>query len=398
VAKALERIKVLDFTHAWAGPYCTELLASFGAEVIKIEKIQGGDINRTLSPSTKAGESIHFIAMNRGKKSVTLNLKSEKGHDICMELVRRVDVIVENFAPQVMNELGLSYDEMKKINPGLIYASVSGFGHSGPRMLETSYDTVAQASGGLVSVTGFPEGIPCKSGIGIGDLGSGIHAASAILAALVYRSDTGEGQMIDISMQDCIWSLVGAHLGIIYLLTDTVPPRLGNDSAVQAPFSIYPAKDGYVVICIATNVQWQRFVRAIGRGDLTGVEKYATSGERVKHREEINALVTQWTRTRTVSEIVNKLKNDNRLACSPVPSVDQVANDPQLISREMVVEVEQPLSGKVKMPGSAFKLSKTPGDGTSPAPFLGQHNYEVYSGILGYSEQEIKKLKNDGVI
>ena len=191
------------------------------------------------------------------------------------------------------------------------------------------------------------------------------------------------------------WRTLGDHVS---LLTGAVPPRLGNDSAVQAPFSIYPAKDGSVVICIATTAEWERFVRAIGRGDLIGVEKYATSGERVKHREEINALVVEWTRTRTVSEIVNKLRNDNRLVCSHVPSLDQVANDPQLMSREMVVEVAQPLSGKVKMPGSAFKLSKTPGDGTSPAPFLGQNNYEVYAGILGYSEQEIKKLKNDGVI
>ncbi len=396
--KALEDVKVLDFTRMYAGPFCTMLLCDLGAEVIKVEIPGGGDAVRNVPPFTEGGESTFFINLNRGKKSFTLNLQSERGREICKEMVKKVDVVVENFTPRVMDNLGLGYKELSKINPGLIYAASSGFGHSGPRRDFPAYDLVAQAMGGMLSISGFPDGPPERAGgTATADFVGGMYTAMAILGALHYREQTGEGQFIDISMQDCVWSFVAKSHAPGYFLTGENPPRLGNGYIEAVPLNVFPARDGYVVLAIPTVGQWENFLGVIGREDLIGDERYTTQAVRIERREETDAIVTEWTKTRSIAEITN-LMGKAHLPCSPVPSFGDVANDPQLLERGMITEVEQLLSGKVKTDGSALKLSKTPGVVDSPAPFLGQHNDAVYSDILGYSEEEIGKLAEEGII
>ncbi len=397
MAKALDGLKVLDFTRMYAGPFCTMLLGELGAEVIKVEIPVGGDAVRTTPPLTEGGESHIFTILNRGKKSITLNLGSEKGCELARELAKWADVVVENFTPGVMDRLGLGYEELRKVNPRLIFASISGFGHTGPRSSQPAFDLVAQAMGGLTSVTGFPHDPPTKAGPAIADFSGALYTVISILAALQYRWKTGEGQMVDISLQDCIWALTAIEHLPFYLLTGRAPQRHGNSPPAQTPFGIYPAKNGYVVVAVVTIGQWEGFLRVVGREDLIGDERYFTQAQRLNYRDEMEALVEEWTRKRSVEEILNELGNAS-VPCSPVPAFDEVANDPQLAYRGMTTDVEQLISGKVKVPGSIFKLSETPGDAKSPAPFLGQHNYEVYSNLLGYSEQEIGEFADAGIV
>ncbi|MGB2854002.1 MAG: CoA transferase [Dehalococcoidia bacterium] len=391
MAKALEDVKVLDFTRVFAGPFCTLQLADLGAEVIKVEIPVAGDAIRYDPPRTEGGEGGIFIILNRGKKSITLNLAIERGREICKELVKKVDVVVENFSPRVMDRLNLSYDELKKVNPGLIYASVSGFGHTGPYSARPSYDPIAQAMGGLMSVTGVAGGDPLLTGMPLGDYFPGLYTAIAILAALHYRSNTGEGQYIDISMQDSVWATTAVTGLPQYFLAGEVPRRHGNMGQV------YRAKDGHVIISVGNIGQWNNFLSVIEREDLIGIDKYGSWVQRAAHANELQPIIEGWTGARTVEEIVSTL-SDAHLPCSPVPTFEQVVNDPQLLSRDMLTEVEQVVSGKVKVPGSPLKLSKTQVNASSPAPFLGEHNYEVYSNLLGYSEEEIGKLADDGII
>jgi CoA:oxalate CoA-transferase len=396
MAKALEGVRVLDFTQYLSGPFCSMLLSELGAEVIKVEMPGKGEPERFASPLTEKRESFQFLDRNRGKKSITLNLKNPKGLDIAKRLAAKADILVENFATGNMEKLGLGYGELSKINPRLIFASISGFGHTGPRRNDISYDVVSQAMGGLMSVTGYPDGEPLRAGISIGDYLSGFNATIAILAALHYRTMSGEGQAIDISMQDSVWGLVFPDRAD-YFVTGKVPQRFGNQFGSSVPFGNYNAKDGAVIICTIADAQWQKVLQAIGREDLSGDERFITRDNRVKNREAVNAVVDGWCRERTVEEILTALKK-NQVACSPLPTFDQVANDPHLASREMFVEVEQPVSGKVKLLGSVFKMSKTPGDRRMTAPAVGEHNEEIYSELLGIGPQEIGKLKEEGVV
>jgi len=397
MAKALENIRILDFTRFITGPACTMMLRELGAEVIKVEIPDGGDGVRHLFPTTEAGEGYMFVILNRGKKSVTLNLKSEKGLEIAKELVKKVDITIENFSTGVMDKLGLGYEELRKINPSLIYASITGFGHTGPESFGLGYDMIAQARGGLMSLTGNKDGPPIRSAPAVADFLGSVFVTISIQAALLHREKTGEGQAIDISLQDGIWYITAVEHAGYYFLTGKAPPRLGNEALPNSPSGSYEAKDGWIMLNAPTDNEWGRIARAIGREELITDPRYATNKERVKRREEVEAILSEWTKARTMAAAVRELSNA-RVACSEVPTFDQVPNDPQLLSREMVIEVEQPLSGKLKVPGSVFKLSKTPGDPTPPAPLLGQHNYEVCADLLGYSEQEIKKLEDDGII
>jgi CoA:oxalate CoA-transferase len=397
VAKALEGVRILDFSRNYGGPLCTRILAELGADVIKLEIPQGGDGLRNLSPQTEGLESYPFVIVNRGKRSITLNLNSEKGRRICNQLVNKCDILVENFTPGVMESFGLSYERLKPHNPRLIYASISGFGHTGPYRSRVAYDTIIQAMGGMISVNGHPGSPPAKVGVGIADFLGGLFPAIAILAALQYRSKTNKGQFIDISMQDCIWAITAIQFLGYYVTTGQEPPKLGNSQIEVTPFSIYPAKDGYIVIAIVTVGQWDRFLKIIGREDLKGVPEYATQLTRIKHADIIDSTVAEWTRERTIDDIMGQLRAED-LPCAPIPTFSQVANDPQLASRNMNVYVEQTISGKVRVPGSVFKMSETPGDPTQPAPFLGQHNTEVYSELLGYDQETIGRLQLEGVI
>jgi crotonobetainyl-CoA:carnitine CoA-transferase CaiB-like acyl-CoA transferase len=396
MAKSLEGVRILDFTQYLSGPHCTSVLSELGAEIIKIEMPGKGEPERLAMPMTPKRESYQFLSYNRGKKSITLNLKSSKGLEIARKLAGKVDVLVENFAPGGMERLGLSYEEVSKINPRILYASISGFGQTGPRRNDVSYDVVAQAMGGLMSVTGYADGEPLKAGISLGDYMGGYNGVIAILAALYYRTVTGEGQAIDISMQDGIWAMVFPDRAD-YFDTRIVPKRIGNRLSSSAPFGAYNARDGYVVICTITDPQWQKVLQAMGREDLSGEPRYATRENRTKNMTEVDGLVQAWCMERTVEEVLAILKKSG-VPCSPLPTFDQVAADPQLLSREMIVEVEQPVSGKVKLSGSVYKMSKTPGDRRKRIPAVGEHNEEIYGGLLGIDAQEIQKLRQEGII
>ncbi len=396
MAKALEGVRVLDFTQYLSGPHCTSVLGELGAEVIKIEMPGRGEPERQAMPMTPRRESYQFLSYNRGKKSVTLNLKDPRGTDIALKLAARADVLVENFAPGGMERLGLSYDEVRGLNPRIIYASISGFGQTGPRRNDVSYDVVAQAMGGLMSVTGYPDGEPLKAGISLGDYMGGYNGVIAILAALYYRTVSGEGQAIDISMQDGIWAMVFPDRAN-YFDTHAVPRRFGNKLSSSAPFGAYNARDGYVVICTITDPQWHKVLQAMGREDLKSESRFATREDRTKNMEEVDSLVQTWCGEKTVEEVFAVLKKFG-VPCSPLPTFDQVACDPQLLSRDMIVEVEQPVSGKVKLSGSVYKMSQTPGDRRQRVPEVGEHNEEVLCGLLGIEARELRKLGEEGVV
>jgi CoA:oxalate CoA-transferase len=396
MARALEGLRVLDFTQYLSGPHCTAVLSELGAEIIKVEMPGKGEPERLAMPMTPKRESYQFLSYNRGKKSITLNLKDPKGLEIARKLAAKADVLVENFAPSVMERLGLSYEEVRKINPRLIYASISGFGHTGPRRNDVSYDIVGQAMGGLMSVTGYPDGQPLKAGVSLADYMGGYNAVIAILAALFYRTLSGEGQAIDISMQDGIWAMVFPDRAS-YFDDHIVPKRFGNRLSSSAPFGVYDAKDGRVVICTITDPQWQKVLQAIAREDLSGDQRFLTRENRTKNMDDVDALVQSWCKERTVEEAMAVLK-EFQVPCSPLPSFDQVANDPHLLSREMIVEVDQPVSGRVKLTGSVYKMSRTPGDRRQRVPAVGEHNQEIYAGLLGIDAQELQNLKKDSVI
>lgn len=395
--KALEGIRVLDLTRFFTGPTCTLMMAELGAEIIKVEIPKVGDAMRHLWPLTEGKESYVGVILNRGKKSVTLNLKSDEGREILKKLVKEVDVLIENFATGVMERLGLSYEELRKINPSLIYTSITGFGHTGPDKDRVAYDMLAQARGGIMSVTGYKDGPPIKGGPAIADYLGGVHAVISILAALRYRDATGKGQVIDLSLLEAIWMLTSMEHCGYYFLYGKAYERRGNEAIANAPSGCYPTKDGWVVMNIPTDDEWGRLSRAMHREDYITDPRFSTVSLRVENRDEVNEAVSEWTRDLTMVEVENRLI-DARVACSRVATFDEVPNDPQLLSRNMVVEIEQKLSGKMKVPGSVFKMSETPGDGAQPAPFVGENNEEIYSGLLGYSKEDLAGLKERGII
>ncbi|MGA2367194.1 MAG: CoA transferase [Dehalococcoidia bacterium] len=394
---ALSGIRVADFSRMYAGPFCSMILRELGAEVIKVEFRESGDACRTIPPITDAGEGYTFSMLNRGKKSITLELKTEEGQKIARELIAKCDVLLENFKPGAMDRLGLGWDDVKKINPGLIYASLSGFGQTGPYAHKPAFDMVAQAMGGLMSVTGFPENPPTKCGPPIADLGGGAYTVIGILAALQHRHSTGVGQHVDISLQDFVWATTAVESLAAYALTGNPPGRIGNMHPGIVPWNVYQARDGYVVLCILTIGHWQKFSRIIGRADLVEDPDQCAMVLRVGRRVELDGIVAAWVKDRTVAEIV-QMMDEAELPCSPVLDTAQMVNDPHMKSREMTVEVEQMISGPLKMPGTVFKLSETPGDPFNPAPFLGEHNSEVYTELLGYSEEKLGELMDAEIV
>jgi CoA:oxalate CoA-transferase len=392
----LEGVKVLDFTQVYSGPFCTMLLKDLGAEIIKVERPGSGDLTRNDVPRTEGLEGGAFIILNRGKKSLTIDLKTEKGRGICRALAQRVDVVMENFSPGTMDKLGLGRDELCAANPGLIYASLSAFGQTGPLRDYPGFDPIAQAMGGMTIVTGTPEQ-PMRCGVSIADFSSGMFTAFSIVSALLHREKNGEGQSIDISMQDCIWQLTSIEFAPYYFLNGQEPPRLSNGHSAMIPCNLYPTRNGRVFIAAGVLSQVHRLYTAMDRADLIDSPLGGNQSVRYPHRKEIDTAISQWTQTRTTEDIVAILK-DASVPCSQLPTYSEVCNDPHLKSRDMIVEVEQLVSGKVKTPGSPFKLSKTPGKIDYPAPFLGQHNNEVLAELLGYTEEEIEKLADEGIV
>ena len=396
-AKALDGVLVIDLTHAYNGPFCTMQLADHGAEVIKIEPLDTGDQTRGWAPFKQGvSDSSYYAFLNRNKKGMTLNMKSEEGKKIFIELVKKADVVVENFRPGSMERLGLSYEELKKINPRIIYASSSGFGQYGPYRDRPAYDVIAQAMGGIMNVTGEVGGPPVKVGPGLGDNFTGTFLASGIAMALYHREKTGVGNRIDVAMVDVIFSALETVLPF-YDTYAEISTRAGNIDPATSPYDMYPCKDGYLVTGVASPKLWVEFCRAIGRPDLEKDSRFADNDLRVKNRGQLTAEIHKWTTQNTVAEAEATLL-EKGVPCGPIFNIEQCVNNAHFKEREMVVEVDHPTIGKMRIQGVTVKFTETPGSVDAPAPLLGQHTDTILKGMLNFSDEKIHQLRVKRII
>ncbi len=388
-------VKVLDLTHFQAGPICTMMLGDMGADVIKVEEPRAGDHGRDNDPSID-GLSAFFAAYNRNKKSATLNLKTEKGKALMSRLVQWADVLVENYRPGVMARLGFGYDDVSKLNPGIIMVSSSGFGQTGPYAQRAGFDTVAQAMSGLMSVTGFEDRPPVRVGPAVADSTAGFFGVIGTILALYHKQRTGEGQFVDISLLEGQLALMGYNFLREYLGVKV--KRAGSQSTSVSPAAAYPTSDGkYVYIFAQDSSHFPRLCRLMGQPELADDPRFNSRPGRTKNRDEINDLVGRWSRTLT-ADALEAVLSEAGLAYGRVNDVEDVMQDPQVQAREMLVEVEHHGKGTLPLVGVLPKLSKTPGSIRMPSPLLGQHNEEVYRGILDVPREEFAMLKAEGVI
>lgn len=390
----LKGLKVLDLTQALAGPFCTLMLADLGAEVIKVEVPQKGDDTRGWGPYVK-GESAYFMCVNRGKKSITLDLKKPKGREILLKLATSSDVFIENFRPGVMKRLGVDYETLKHVNPRIIYCSVSGFGQSGPYAQKPAYDLVLQGMGGVMSVTGEPEGAPVKVGVPIADIGASMFASSGILAGLHNRDRTGEGQYLDVSMLDCQLAWL-SFLAAGYFVSGEAPTRMGSAHHFIVPYQAFRTQDVYINIAVGTEGQWENFCKAIEREDLFDNPKFKTNHERLKNRAVLIPELEKTLLTRIGAEWLRALEK-YAIPSGPIVDIGQILNDPQTLHRRMIIEAKHPVAGKTRMTGIPIKFSEGEAGPPLGAPTLGQHNSELLSSI-GYGADEIRQLQKEGVV
>jgi formyl-CoA transferase len=392
----LAGIRVLDLTRVVAGPYCSMFLGDLGAEVVKVEQPGTGDDTRGWGPPFAGGESAYYLCINRNKQSLTLDLKSKRAVEVLRELAKVADVIIENFRPGTMERLGLGEKELRELNPRLIYASLTGFGADGPMSDWPGYDLIVQAWGGLMSITGSPSGEPVKVGVAIIDLVAGLMLGKAITAALFAREKIGVGQRIDTSLLEAeVASLI--NVGSNYLVGGRIPARWGNAHPNIVPYQNFKTADGYLVIGVASEVIWKRFCQAIGRNDLSGDLRFANNSKRVENRAELIALLSEMFLQRN-NETWFKLLTAAEVPCAPVQSIDQVFQAPQVLHRDMLMEVEHPTAGKVRMAGIPVKFSVTPASVRMPPPLLGEHNSAVLKDWLGMSADAIEELKREKVL
>ena len=391
---ALKGLKVLDLGQMVAAPFCTSIMADMGADVLKIESLSG-DISRNSMPKVD-GISTYFVTFNRSKKGITLNLKSEKGKEIFTKLLKEADVLVENFRPGVMQRLGFEYETASKINPKIVYASISGYGQKGKYADRACFDPIAQAISGMESVTGETNGGPIRCGASIADIMAGQNALIGILAALRHRAETGKGQYIDCSLVDaCIVAL--ASMNQIYNSTGKVPTRRGNTFEATAPGNTYKTKDGIVSISAGQTREWPKFAKAIGHEEWISDERFVTVDQRVKNRILLDNLIEEETLKYTTEEIMDILLK-YALPASPIYSIKDVVEDEHFSKeRKMFVDVKHPKLGNVKITGQGIKMSETNPYVRGCSPLLGQDNNSILS-MLGYSKEEIEKFKEEGVI
>lgn len=393
--KALEGIRVLDFTRVLAGPFCTMMLADLGAEVIKVERPGTGDDSRHFGPFV-GEESAYFMSINRNKKSITLNLKDPAAVGIVKRLIKNVDVVVENFRPGVMEKLGLGYDVLREINPGLIYASSSGFGHTGPYSQLPAYDLILQGMGGIMSITGPDEEHPTKVGSSIADIFAGTFCAIGILSALRHRDRTGEGQEVDVSMLDSQVSILENAISRFFV-TGEVPAPIGNRHPSIAPFATFHTTDGFINIAVGNDAIWKRFCDLVGRPELAEDSRFDTNDTRNANWEDLEPLLQEIMSKDSTEGWLERLRKVG-VPCGPINNIEQLVNDPQVLSRGMIVDVEHPVAGKVKMPGCPIKLSGTPADDYMSAPVLGADVETVLKEYAGASRQEIDQLREKGTV
>jgi len=387
---------VLDFTHALAGSYGIMMLGDMGADIIKVER-PTGDGARRQGPRID-GVSTYFFSINRGKRSIVINLNTTRGKEIALELVKLVDVVAENFRPGVMERLGLGYEVLKQHNPRVIYAALSGFGQTGPYREKAALDIIVQAMGGMMSITGAEDGEPARAGVSIGDIGGGIFLAIGILAALEERRRSGQGQMLDISMLDCQVALL-ENAFVRHFATGEIPRRKGSKHQVSAIHQSFPTKDGYIAIQVGGVEQWGHFLEKIGRLDILSEEKYHDRYSRDQNMKELQPIIVEALSKKTIAEWVKEFEAI-RMPCAPVNNIAQAAKDPQLLHRNMFIDLPCPRTkrGSLRVSNTPFRLSRTPPQVGQGAPELGQHTGEVLSSLLSMNQEEIASLKEQGVI
>jgi CoA:oxalate CoA-transferase len=400
MGKALEGIRVVDLSHVLAAPTCSMFLADLGAEVIHIEPPHGDDA-REFGPfigEPDKNRSGYFISLNRNKKSMVLNLKHEKGKKILHDLISVSDVVLENFRPTTMKKLGFGWEELQKINPKIIYASICGFGHDTLPGYDTrpAYDMVAQGYSGIMSVTGPEGGPPCRVGTSVGDIIAGHQAVIGILSALVHREKTGKGQFYDGAMVDGLFAVLENAVAR-YTITGEIPQPIGSAHPSIAPFQGFKTKDSWLITPMGNDNLWAKFCKVIEREDLIHEPKFETNPRRTKNRKELASIIESETVKRTTGQWC-KLLEGAGLPCSPINDIKDICEDPHIRYRKMLVDIDQPRVGKMKIAGSPIRLSETPGSVYAPAPLLGEHSEAILKETLGYAQAEIDTLKLEGVI
>ena len=392
----LEGIVVLDLTRVLAGPYCGTLIADMGATVIKVENPIGGDDSRSMGPFIN-GNSVYYANFNRSKLGCTLNLKTSEGKEIFKELVKKADIVIENYRPGTMEKLGLGYDELKKENPAIIYGAVSGFGHTGPLSKRAGYDIIGQAMGGLMSTTGWPGGPATRSGTPLGDVLGGLNLAIGILAALVNREKTGLGEKVDVALVDSVASAM-ENITMIYQATGRIPQRIGNRYESTYPYDSFPANDGDVIIAAGNNKLFSILCEIMEQPELKNDSRFLDVKSRVANHDDLFEIVSTWTKKYSVEEIDKKL-NDAGCPASIVNTIDRLVVDRQIAgAREMFPEIEQPGIGKLQITACPQKLTRTKSYPRKAAPLLGEDNIDIYGKLLGFDENKIKELKEKGII
>ena len=397
----LKDINVLDLTRVLAGPTCTQILGDLGANIIKIERPITGDDSRNLGPpyldknSKDQKESAYFLSVNRNKNSVTIDLTTEEGQELARSLVKKCDVVVENFRAGNLKQYGLDYKSLKKIKPDLIYCSITGFGQNGPYSKRGGYDYLVQAMGGIMSITGEKNGPPTKIGVGVSDIITGLYSCISILAALRFREKTSKGQSIDISLMDSQVSWL-SYVAQSYLISKKIPMRIGNDHPSIVPYQTVEAKDGLMVLAIANNNQFKNFCNFAGLEKISKNEKYKTNSLRVLNRKSLNAIIKKTIRKKEISYWVKGLINVN-VPCGPINNIQQVFKDPQVIFRKMAVDIKHKKK-KIKIVGSPIKLNKSPIIYKKSPPTLGEDTVSVLKKFLKLNKSKIVDLKKKNII
>lgn len=396
-SRPLKNLVILDLTRVVAGPYCTMILADLGAEVIKVENPKGGDDTRSYAPY-RNGSSMYFANINRNKKSITLNLKSAQGKEIFRELVKKADVVVENYRPGVMKRLGLDYEELKKINERIIYGSVTGFGNTGPYSAQAGYDILSQAMGGLMSITGQPDDPPTRAGNAMGDVLGGLNLAIGILAAVNERYITGKGKQVDIALLDCVVSSLDSATQR-YFANHEIPKRIGNRYAPCAPYDVFCARDGQLVIACGNQHLYELLcMKVMHLPELLTDDRFDVMEKRVAHHEELKKIIEEWLKSYNVKEIVSILL-ENGIPAGPINNLKDITEDEHLVFyRHMFVEVEHPEIGLMKVNGCAVKYLNEKEREFHAAPMLGQHNKEILEQYLELDQGTLKKYKEIGVL
>jgi crotonobetainyl-CoA:carnitine CoA-transferase CaiB-like acyl-CoA transferase len=392
----LEGVKVLDLTRVLAGPYSGMILSDMGAEVVKLEVPGRGDDSRGFTPKVN-GESAYFMNLNRNKKSVVINLKTEEGREIFKELIKEFDIVLENFRPGTMEKLGLGYDTLKEINPRIIYGAVSGFGHYGPYSKRPGYDIIGQSMGGLMSTTGWPGGEPTRSGTAIADVLAGLNVTIGVVAAYANVLKTGVGEKVDVALVDSVVSGLEI-ITQIYFATGKDPQRIGNRYESVYPYDTFKAKDKSYVIGAGNDKLFSKLCKLMNNEELGLDPRFDSNPNRVKNHAELKPIIEEWSKDKEADQIVNDLLE---LGCpaAPINNISDIAKDPHIAgAREMFVEVDHPKAGKLHLTGCHIKFTETESRIRSASPDLGEHTYEILKSRLGYDDAKLEELLSKGII